>query len=39
MQDIRRALRAEGYPDHQLTGKGLIDQLRALMKTALTVDS
>ncbi len=34
MAEVRTALRAEGYTDHELTGKGLSDQLRALIKLA-----
>jgi len=36
MRDIRMALRAEGYPDYQLEGKVLIEQLRALMQSPQT---
>ena len=32
--EVRRALRAEGYPDEALTGPTLVAQLRALIARA-----
>ena len=32
LREVRQVLRAEGYPDYQLEGKGLINQLQALMQ-------
>ena len=32
LREVRQALRAEGYLDHQIEGKGLLDQLRTIMQ-------
>ena len=34
IKDIRKRLRAEGYPSMQIAGSALIKQLRAIIRTA-----